>query len=142
MTKIKGTMILRSLAAFAFALLLPRAVLADDYDGSKTLLCAVGYGVSCAGAGECERATTRELDVAPYIKIDFGTKQLTGKLEGGENRKSPIRHVQSDEYGTVVQGGEYGRGWSFVVQHDTGNLSGAIAGFEGAIVLFGTCRVD
>ena len=50
--------------------------------------------------------------------------------------------MKSDEYGTVVQGAEYGRGWSFVIQHDTGNLAGAIAGYEGGIVLGGTCRVD
>ena len=135
-------MIVRALIILAVALCTPAAVEAGDYDGSKTLLCAVNYGLSCAGAGECERATTEELDVAPYITIDFGKKLISGKLESGEDRKTPVRHVQSDEYGTVIQGGEYGRGYSFVVEHETGKLSGAIAGYEGAIVLLGTCRVD
>ena len=135
-------MIVRSLIILALAFCTPAAVQAGDYDGSKTLLCAVNYGLSCAGAGECERATANDLDVPSYIKIDFGGKMISGKLDSDEDRKTPVHHIQSDEYGTVIQGGEYGRGWSLVVEHDTGKLSGAIAGYEGAIVLLGTCRVD
>jgi hypothetical protein len=50
--------------------------------------------------------------------------------------------VKAGEGSTLLQGGEYGRGWSFVIQHDTGKMSGAIAGYEGAVVLLGACHVD
>lgn len=46
------------------------------------------------------------------------------------------------EGSTLLQGGEYGRGWSVVIQRDTGEMSGAIAGDEGAIVLLGACTGD
>jgi len=135
-------MIVRALIILALALCVPFAAQGGDYDGSKTLLCTPTDALTCAGAGECERVTTEELEIPQYIKVDFGKKLLSGKLESGDERKTPVRHVKAGEGSTLLQGGEYGRGWSFVIQHDTGEMSAAIAGDEGAVVLLGACRVD
>ncbi len=135
-------MIVRALIILALALSVPFAAQGGDYDGSKTLLCTPTDALSCAGTGECERVTTKTLGVPQYIKVDFGKKLLSGRLESGDERKTPVRHVKAGEYSTLLQGGEYGRGWSFVIQHDTGKMSGAIAGYEGAVVLLGACSVD
>jgi hypothetical protein len=135
-------MIVRVLIILALALCVPFAAQGGDYDGSKTLLCTPTNSVSCDGAGECKRGTTEELEVPPFIKIDFGKKLLSGKLKRGDERQTPIGNVKADEGSTLLQGGEYGRGWSFVIQHDTGEMSAAIAGDEGAIILLGACTVD
>ena len=135
-------MMVRALIILTLALGAPFAAQGGDYDGSKTLLCTPTEAVSCAGAGECERATTEALDVPPFIKIDFGKKLLSGKLKSGDERQTPIWNIKADEDTTLLQGGEYGRGWSFVIQHDTGEMSAAIAGYAGAIVLLGACTVD
>ena len=135
-------MIVRALIILALALWVPFAAQGADYDGSKTLLCVPTDALSCAGAGECERVTTEDLGIPQFIKVDFGKKALSGKLESGVERNTPLRHVKAGEGSTLLQGGEYGRGWSFVIQHDTGEMSAAIAGDEGAVVLLGACIVD
>jgi hypothetical protein len=135
-------MIVRALIILALALWVPFAAQGADYDGSKTLLCVPTDALSCAGAGECERVTTEELGIPQFIKVDFGKKALSGKLESGDERNTPLRHVKAGEDSTLLQGGEYGRGWSLVIQHDTGEMSAAIAGDEGAVVLLGACIVD
>lgn len=135
-------MIVRALIILALTLWVPFAAQGADYDGSKTLLCVPTDALSCAGAGECERVTTEELGIPQFIKVDFGKKALSGKLESGDERKTPLRHVKAGEDSTLLQGGEYGRGWSLVIQHDTGEMSAAIAGDEGAVVLLGACIVD
>jgi hypothetical protein len=135
-------MIVRALIILVLALWVPFAAQGADYDGSKTLLCVPTDALSCAGAGECERVTTEELGIPQFIKVDFGKKALSGKLESGDERNTPLRHVKAGEDSTLLQGGEYGRGWSLVIQHDTGEMSAAIAGDEGAVVLLGACIVD
>ena len=135
-------MIVRALIILALALCVPFAAQGGDYDGSKTLLCVPTDALTCAGAGECERVTTKELGISKFIKVDFRKKVLSGKLENGKERKTPVRYVKAGEGSTLLQGGEYGRGWSVVIQHDSGEMSAAIAGDEGAIVLLGACIVD
>ncbi len=70
-------MIVRALIILALALCVPFAAQGGDYDGSKTLLCTPTDTLTCAGAGECERVTTKELDIPQYIKVDFGKKLLS-----------------------------------------------------------------
>ena len=135
-------MIFRILTTLSLTLGLTLAASASDYDGSKSLLCVPTDVVSCAGAGACERMTAKEMDLPLYVKIDFKKEIMLGTLENGEERKTPIERVEKGEYSTMIQGGEYERAWSLVVQHDTGKLSGAIAGYEGGIILLGACDVD
>jgi hypothetical protein len=135
-------MIVHLVITLIFTLALPLAAVAGSYDGSKTLRCVPTDAVSCAGAGECERMTARELGLPQYVKLDFKKKTILGTLENGEERKTPIEHMKKGEYSTTIQGGEYERAWSFVIQHDTGKLSGAIVGYEGGIILLGACDVD
>jgi hypothetical protein len=135
-------MIYRILTTLSFMLALPVAAAAGDYDGSKALRCVPTDAVSCAGAGACERMTAKDMDLPLYVKIDFKKEMMSGSLENGDQRKTPIERVEKGEYSTMIQGGEYERAWSFVIQHDTGKLSGAIAGYEGGIILLGACDVD
>ena len=130
-----------ALFSMAFLLCAPLSTQAGDYDGSKTLLCVPTDSLTCGGAGECERVTTEELEIPQFISVDFGKKSLSGKLEDGTVRTTPVRHVEKLDGSTLLQGGEYGRGWSIVIQHDTGEMSGAIAGDEGAVVVLGACTV-
>jgi hypothetical protein len=134
-------MIVRALITLALVLCAPFAARGGDYDGSKTLLCVPTDVVSCAGAGACERVTAEELDLPQFVKVDFANKALSGRLESGDERKTPVRHVERGDDSTLLQGGEFGRGWSLVIQHATGEMSGAIAGEEGAVVLLGACTV-
>ena len=135
-------MTFRMLVAALTVALLPALALAGDFDGSKTLRCVSTDVVSCAGPGVCERTTAELTDVPLYVTIDFGKKRISGKLDGGEERETPIERVETDEYATMIQGAEYGRAWSFAVQSDDGRFSAAIAGEDGAIVLLGSCEVD
>lgn len=135
-------MIVRWLVALMFAVCLPQAVQAGDFDGSKKLLCVPTDLMSCTAAGHCERTTARQLEIPQFVQVDVNRKLMSGKLEDGTERRTPIERVELGEHSTALQGGEYDRAWSLVIQHDTGKLSGAIAGHEGAVVVLGACRVD
>lgn len=132
----------RWLIALPLTCCLPLAASAADYDGSKALRCAGTDLVSCDGAGQCERTTAAILDLPGFVTIDFDKKLIFGKLDNGEARKTPIERMEADEFGTMIQGGEYGKAWSIVIQPDTGHFSAAIAGENGAIAILGVCEPD
>ncbi len=129
-------------AALACALwLAATGAAASDFDGSKPLLCAPTDLVSCEGAGDCRRATAEALNIPQFINIDIGARTLSGALAGGDEQTTGIGNVVSKDGRTILQGSESGRGWSVVIMHDTGEMSGAIAGDEMAFVLLGACTV-
>ena len=130
------------LAALVSALwLLPAGAGASDFDGSKPLLCVPTDIISCEGAGDCRRSTAEDLNIPQFIHIDIGGKVLSGALEGGAEQETGIGNVVARDGRTILQGAESGRGWSVVIMHDTGEMSGAIAGDEMAFVLLGACTV-
>ena len=61
---------------------------------SRLTLCVPTDAVSCAGAGECERVTAKELDIPQHIKVDLGKKALTGTFESGDERKVPYSQCE------------------------------------------------
>lgn len=135
-------MMIRLLITLMFAICLPLAAQAADFDGSQKLVCVPTDMLSCHGAGECERTTAAELDIPQFINVNVKKEQISGKLHDGSERKTPIERVEKGDNSTALQGGEYDRAWSLVIQHDTGRMSGAIAGDNGAVVILGACQVD
>jgi hypothetical protein len=112
---------------------------ANDFNGSKPLLCVPTDSLSCEGAGQCTRVTVEDLNIPQFIHVDFKAKKLSGKLETGEEQSTPIQNVVTSDGRTILQGAENGRGWSLVIQHDTGEMSVAVAADEAAFVLLGAC---
>jgi hypothetical protein len=112
---------------------------AGDFDGSRNLLCVPTDLVECRGAGECQRLTAEALNIPQFIAVDFGMKRMSGKLKNGELTTTAIQNVKKHEGRTILQGAERGRGWSLLITHSTGEISGAVADDETAFVIFGAC---
>ncbi|MDJ0866298.1 MAG: hypothetical protein QNK03_09340 [Myxococcota bacterium] len=123
----------------AFTLAAPEVAGASDFDGSKRLVCVATDKLSCEGAGDCRRATAEDLGIPRFIDVDFRAKTLSGKLEDGAERRTSIQSMTKLDGRSILQGTENGRGWSMVIMHDSGDMSGAIAGEEVAFVLLGAC---
>jgi hypothetical protein len=113
---------------------------AADLQDAKNLLCVPTDLVECSGAGHCERVTAEELGLPRFLNVDLEDKQLRGEVDGAENTTT-IHSVQKVEGKTVLQGAENGRAWSLVISHDTGAMSGAIAGDKAGFVVLGACMV-
>lgn len=112
---------------------------AADFDGSRNLLCAPTDLVECGGAGECQRLTAEALNMPQFFTVDFKKKQMSGKLENGEETTTAIQNVVKHEERTILQGAERGRGWSLAIKHATGEIAAAVAGDETSFVFFGAC---
>ncbi len=126
--------IVLSLASLSFAL----AAGAGDFDGSKTLLCVPGEAVDCLARGNCWQRTPDDLGIPRFITVDFRAKRLSGRTSDGE-LQTAIQNVRSIDGKQILQGAERGRGWSIVIDEQTGDMSAAVADQAAGFVLFGSC---
>ena len=113
---------------------------ASGFDGSQDLLCAPSDVAQCDASANCERVSVSEVDLPPFLRIQFGKKQLVGLTT--PERVTPIENVRKVNGLTILQGAENGRAWSIVVDQETGRMSASIADNEGAFAVFGACTTQ
>jgi hypothetical protein len=128
-----NTIALRALVA---VLLAPALAGAEPLDTARPLRCVPTEVSECDLAAHCEQVEFGEASMPPLFRVDFGAKQVAS-VDGA--RTSPIGAVDVADDVLVVQGTQNGRGWSLVVERETGHMSASIAEREGAFVLAGTC---
>ena len=110
---------------------------AAGFDGSKELLCAPTDLAQCDETARCERVSPSEVDLPPFLRVDFAKKRLTDLAD--PPRETPIETVRQFEGSTILQGAQNGRAWSLVIDQATGRLTGSVADGEGAFAVFGAC---
>jgi hypothetical protein len=117
---------------------LATAASAEDYDGSKPMVCSALEGHDCLpGQAACKPLTPGE--GKPYeLKID-----VAGKIVQTPYRvdKLPISSVSKNTKSLVLQGTSLEFVWNATVNRMTGRLTVTIADREGAVVAFGQCKV-
>ncbi len=117
--------------------LAPYPLAAASYDGSAPLLCALMQVIECEAASDCQQTTAEDVDLPPFIKVNFAEKTLMGA--DNNDQKAVVESVQNAHGRLVMQGGKEGRGWSLVILKDTGKMSAVVADGDGAFVIFGAC---
>lgn len=112
---------------------------ADDLTGANQLLCSTGQLAACFEDGTCENGSPAMLNVPAFIQVDLIKKQLSTTPASGENRATPIRHLERADGRIVLQGVEAGRAFSFMIDEKTGALTAAAAREGMGVVVFGNC---
>ena len=127
--------------ALALASLAPQArvVNADDLTGSSAFLCAGIQATECLEGGECGIDLPRNLNMPAFIEIDLDSKLLSTTAASGENRSTPITALSREEGSIFLQGHEMGKGFTFVIDEQSGQVTVAIAAQGRAVIVFGNC---
>ena len=116
------------------------AFAAGKYDGSAPLVCAVLVVHECAEWTICQPRTAVSAGLPPMIKVDVKAMKIRD-LEAGKSPESAIRSVDHANNKMVLNGGEAGRGWSVLVNEQTGRMSAVVAADEASFVAFGQCAL-
>ncbi len=122
----------------ALALALSQAAVADNFDGSKELLCAINHAQACTPDGTCEFATADAIGLPPFIEIEFDEKQISDTIDGDGERTTTIERQKLTDTQLVLQG-EQRLAWSIVISRKTGKMTVAASGDGEGFVLFGAC---
>ncbi len=115
------------------------AVQADDLTGSTAFLCASVQATGCLEGGECGIELPWNLNMPAFVEIDLEKKMLRTTEASGLNRKTPIEHLSRVDGVIFLQGYELGRGFTFVITEQTGQVTVAIATQGSGVIVFGSC---
>jgi len=127
------------------ALALPFSAGAANFDGTAPVLCATLEAVQCAktrgSSHDCARGNAQALNVPQFIKLDFAKKQVTATAESGVDQKSSIASVGRANGHLILQGSDSGsgRGWTLVLEENTGHMTASAVGDEEGMIVFGAC---
>ena len=130
----------KKVAISAIALLLfSGALQAQDYDGSKPLVCFTKHAFSCAAGELCVLSDGEDVNLPEFFRIDFASKTVHAKRPDGESVTSTIGNVEVNDGELVLHGTESGRGWTAAITQGSGKLAVSAVGDQVAFVLFGVC---
>ena len=135
--------ILFTVAVVLIMVTLPLTASADNFDGSKPLVCAAIHSAEChAGDQECVTGAPWMINFPVFMEVDFKSKKLTTTKEHESPRTSNINHVgKLNEGHTSVQGTDDEYVWSMLIAEETGSMTLAISGEMTGYLVFGACHV-
>ena len=107
---------------------------AEDYDGTKPLLCASVEAIICEPGAPCEKGLPEGIGAPQFMRVDFSRKEIIGP-----KRTTAIRLMEKTEEQLMLQGFELGMGWTFALDRTTGKMAVTLIGREAAFVVFGAC---
>lgn len=119
-------------------LLTPITAPAADFDGTKSLICALKDDYECSPDG-CERVTSEAINLPQFLKLNFKDKQITTVREGVQVRTTKMDRVDSPGSNLFLQGLENNLAWSLIIDKAAGKMMLTIAGDEAGFVIFGAC---
>lgn len=114
-------------------------VLAEKYDGSVPLLCAVTQTVGCDAVGDCIKGPADAVNLPIFLKFDANKKEVITAKEGNVKRTSKIQVVNKKGKVLALTGFEPGSSWSATIDKVTGKMTVSAASNGQGYLIFGSC---
>ena len=127
---------------------LPVMANADNFDGSKELICSVMDIVECQPGAKCQEVTAEEVGIPHFFKVNFKSKKISATRADGSKRSTDIEKFEKVDGKVIIQGAEDGIegvrdgvGWSAAIAEDSGKLVLTASGDDVGFVVFGACTI-
>jgi hypothetical protein len=125
-------------AALAFILLAQTAV-ADDITGAQLILCTTVEATECYAENGCSPGAPEDWNLPRFVEIDLEAKEMSTTKASGQQRVSPVKHLERMGDRIFLQGVESSRAYSIVLDQDSGTASVAIALERHVVAAFAYC---
>ena len=137
--------ILLTMVLFSIGVM-PLRVVAEDFDGSKGLMCSCMQVIECIPEGNCTKATAEKIGIPQFLSINFEKMTISAPLWGETQTPSRIENLKRIDGKLILQGAEDGyreardgTGWSIAISEETGKMVLTESGEQAAFVAFGAC---
>jgi hypothetical protein len=135
----RGRRAVVSVLALAVACLAPpRSAVAQPYDGSRPMSCAVQTVMVCNDPAMCVRGTAATVNIPRVLLVDVPNRLISGAATG---RTIQITAVDRGAGKTMLRGLDVqalGIAWDIVVDEASGAMVGAVLS-QGGYLVFGRC---
>lgn len=112
---------------------------AEDFDGTKALICASIESYECVPDGECLKGTAESINAPQFIRLDFKDMVARAVRPDGEERTNSIESLTQNEAELILLGTQGGLGWSMSITQGSGKMALSASGDRVAFVVFGAC---
>ena len=119
---------------------------AEDFDGSKELVCACMRVIECGPDGNCVEVSAEEVRIPDFLRINFVKKTISAPQWGKSQNPSKIENLERIDGKLILQGAEDGIrdvrdgvGWSMAISEETGKMVLTGSGDQFGLVVFGAC---
>ncbi len=124
---------------FCAGLLATGSATAENLEGVDEMVCAAGHAQICLETGDCYSTTPWELAMPDFVVIDIKKKIISTTKAGQLNRATEFTGVEKSDGVIFLQGIEYGRAFSFVIDEATGRMTVAVSLDGMSVTVFGAC---
>jgi len=118
----------------ALLLIASAPVVAGDFDGSKSLICAPSEAQDCAPEVGCSATHPHAIGAPNFVHIDFKKKALVGP-----QKSTPIELMEKSDTELYLTGIERGFSWTIALDQKDGAMTATLISASGTYVLFGYC---
>jgi hypothetical protein len=130
--------------ALAAAAILPAVAGAEQFDGTRPLLCSAFQMFECDLAQGCQQVNAEQIGVASSWNIDFRKKQVIGTSANAEpNAIDRVEVLDGKLFLSGIQDGSPterdGVAWSVSINNPNGLMTIMVAGEGAGIVGLGNC---
>ena len=121
------------------ALLSTSAAFAGDLSDAEKLICSSGKALMCYEEGTCTSVIAFDVGIPDFVLVDLKKKTVSAVGTSDEKRSTPIDHLTRENNSLYLQGYEFDRAFSIVIDLVTGRMSAAVASDGLTITNFGAC---
>ena len=119
---------------------------AEDFDGSRDLICACRLVIQCGPDGECIEVMAEDIGIPDFLRIHFKERTISAPQWGENQPSSQIENLEHIDGKLILQGAENGMkdirdglGWSMAISEATGKMVLTGSSDPAAFVIFGAC---
>ena len=137
MNIVTGNTIRVFIITVVYLIMSPIMASADDFDGSRPLICASIQVYECLNNSGCTSVTAEEVNLPQFLKINFKDQIIRANLESGKKETSQIKNIEHINGHLILSGSEDGLGWSIAISKKTGKFVLTASGDQVGFVVFG-----
>jgi hypothetical protein len=115
------------------------AAAADEIVGTDRFVCTAWQAISCSTEGNCKPTEAWRLNMPDFLKVDLRAKELITPEGTDEPRASAIETVTRRDGRVFLSGSQQARGYTWVINEETGEGTLAIVSDTTVITLFTAC---
>ena len=124
---------------FGTATALPLPVVADGFNASEPMLCAVLDTRECtAETRECTSGGAEMINLPNFLRVDVNGKTISSQ-KGETQRATPIDSTQDLSGNLILRGVQNDKTWQIVISGQNGRMALTAGTPTASYIVFGSC---
>jgi hypothetical protein len=115
---------------------------ADEIIGKDQFVCTAWHAITCTTEGECNQTEAWRLNMPDFLKVDLDAEELQTPEGTDEPRFTAIESISRNEGRIFLNGSQQARGFSWVINEESGEGTLAIVSDTTVVTLFTACAAS